>query len=164
MAAPVANDLTVQAPLSIWSIGEKIQTSIEAGKARFEDLTRKVFKNETAARIAQNVVYGAPYSIATFALMALPAYVAMTTIASFAAVHLVRTLAHARDGMVFSSNTYKNLFNGIGMTYLWKGIQETARLATQTQARPMAIIVNMVVAGLAINVAPRYFQSSTTAA
>ncbi len=158
MAQP-ADAVRADAPFSIWSIRDSIQAKTEELKNSFEDLTHKVFKNPTAARIAQSVVYGAPYCIATVAVMALPAYVALTSMAVFASAHLVRALEHSDSKMIFSASTYKNLFNGIGMAYLWKGLRETAYLALQMRARPMAIVVNLTVAGLAIIAAPKFFKA-----
>lgn len=132
------------------SVRSFINTKTESLGRSFENLTYRLLRNPVAARIAQNVVYGAPYAIATLAAMSLPSYAVITALAAWCVVHIAYKVAGSNNANPLSDNTYKKIYHGIGMAYLCTAIKETVSLAMQQKARPVAIAVNLLVAHLAI--------------
>lgn len=132
------------------SVRSFINTKTESLGRSFENLTYRLLRNPVAARIAQNVVYGAPYAIATLAAMSLPSYVVITALAAWCVVHIAYKVAGSNNANPLSDNTYKKIYHGIGMAYLYTAIKETVSLALQQKARPVAIAVNLLVAHLAV--------------
>lgn len=147
MITSVVNSVRDAAVYAATSTVGFVNNSAKFCGKKFEDLTEAVLP-QTAAKIAQKVIYGAPFAVA---YLMVPAYVKLAAMAAYAMVHVVHDIAGEVGTLPFSRNTYQNLFTGVGSAHLFKAGQETLKLATQQKASIVSIAINILFASLFIS-------------
>ncbi len=147
MISSVANSVKDAVTFAVTSSVGLVNDSAKFCGRKFEDLTEAVLP-QTAAKIAQKVVYGLPFAVAS---LFVPAYLQLAAFATYHIVHIVHDIAGEAGTLPFSHNTYQNLFTGLGTAHLFKAGVETLNLASNQKASIVSIAINLLFASLFIS-------------